>query len=127
MLEFESPQFSTLFLCISYKYYALQTDKMTPINSQPETVTLKIELPYAMQGGPPLRLQRADPDAPVLPGAARRAVGGGGGDVAPLRQRYGAGAAAALPPPRGGAQRPPPQACRRPLKVNKWGSSNLEH
>ena len=74
---------------------------------------------YVLQGGPPLRLQREDPDAPVLPGAARRAVGGGGGDVAPLRQRDGAGAAAALPPPRGGAQRPPPQACRRPLKVNK--------
>ena len=72
-----------------------------------------------LQGGPPLRLQREDPDAPVLPGEARGAVGGVGGDVAPLRQRDGEGAAAAVAPQGGGPQRPPSQARRRPVKVIK--------
>ena len=74
--------------------------------------------PYTvLQGGPPLRLQRSDSDAPVLPGEARRAVCGGGGDVAPLWQRDGEGAAAAGAPQGRGPQRAPSQASRRSVKV----------
>ena len=82
---------------------------------------------YVLQGGPPLRLQREDPDAPVLPGEARGAVGGVGGDVAPLRQRDREGTSAAVAPQGGGPQRPPSQARRRPVKVIKRIAKQQKH